>query len=223
MKKNIKKTIKRYFPKTVRKYQLKNYINSSFPSEFKNHVKNLQQKDVVIDLGANVGFVTEYLGMSGANVIAFEPNKDAYEELVKYTSKYQNIVSHNMAAGVANRKVKLHLHKNAKLSDDDLTQASSLLDNKSNISREIYTEISEIDFSEFLENFNNIELIKIDIEGYEVDLINYLLNKCSLDRVNMIYLETHENSIPELKLPTIELKKRIASMGFESKFYFDWY
>lgn len=222
MKKNIKKIINRYFPRVLRNYQLKNYINSSFPYEFKSHVKNLKKKDIVFDLGANIGFVTEYLAMSGAHVIAFEPNKNAYQELVKFTSNFQNIDFYNVAAGIKNRKVKLYLHKNTKQNDNELSQASSLLINKSNVSKEIYDVINEIDFAVFLQNFKRIELIKIDIEGYEVDLINHLLDKNSLDNVGKIYLETHE-SIKNLKQPTIELKERIKKMGFADKFYFDWY
>lgn len=222
MKKNIKKIINRYFPKVLRNYQLKNYINSSFPYEFKSHVKNLKKKDIVFDLGANIGFVTEYLAMSGAQVIAFEPNKNAYQELLKSTSNFQNIDFYNVAAGIKNRKVKLYLHKDTKQNDNELSQASSLLINKSNVSKEIYDVINEIDFAAFLQNFKRIELIKIDIEGYEVDLINHLLDKSSLNNVGKIYLETHE-SIKNLRKPTIELKERIKKMGFADKFYFDWY
>ena len=160
--------------------------------------------------------------MSGADVLAFEPNKKAYQELIKSTSNYQNVDFYNVAAGVANRKVKLYLHKNTKHNDNDLTQASSLLIDKSNVSHEIYDVINEIDFSEFLQKFKKIELIKIDIEGYEVDLINHLLDNCSLVNVKKIYLETHE-SISHLEKPTIKLKKRIKNMGLTNKFCFDWY
>ena len=74
-----------------------------------------------------------------------------------------------------NCKTKLYHHNNYNVLNEDLTQASSLKSGKENISEFNFEEVDEIDFSNFLFDINDqIELIKIDIEGYEIELINHL-------------------------------------------------
>lgn len=106
----------------------------------------------------------------------------------------------------------------------DLSQASSLLKNKPNVSRHLFDEIQAIDFAKFILSLNTkIELIKIDIEGYEIELINFLLDKKVLGNVKKIYVETHEKKFKDLIKPTNLLKERIKAEGYKNKFSFDWH
>ena len=156
-------------------------------------------------------------------MISFEPNNKAFIKLKKVAKKYSNIEVKHAAVGTQDKNVKLYMHKQSNSSKADLTQASSLLANKPNISTEIYEEVKQINFAKFLKSLKiRVELIKIDIEGYEIELINHLLDQNSLKNVKKIYLETHEQKIKELIEPTKKLKKRIKSEGFEEKFCFDW-
>ena len=88
----------------------------------------------------------------------------------------------------------------------------------------MFEKVEEIDFAEFLHSLNNnIEIIKIDIEGFEIELINHLIDEKCLKKINKIYLETHEKKFTDLIIPTKKLKERIKIEGFESKFFFDWH
>ena len=49
--------------------------------------------DLVIDCGANVGKITEYFLLRGAQVIAFEPNKFAYSYLKEKFNIHNLIIS----------------------------------------------------------------------------------------------------------------------------------
>ena len=87
------------------------------------------------------------------------------------------------------------MHKQSNSSKADLTQASSLLANKPNISTEIYEEVKQINFAKFLKSLKiRVELIKIDIEGYEIELIKHLLDQNSLKNVKNLF-ETHEQKL----------------------------
>ena len=198
-------------------------MKHNLPVEFVNHINLLTKDHLVIDVGANIGMVSECLAKKGSKVISFEPNNKAFIELKKVAKKYNNIEIMNAAVGTEDKNVKLYLHKQSNSSRVDLTQASSLLAKKPNISTEIYEEVKQINFAKFLKSLKiKVELIKIDIEGYEIELINHLLDQNSLDNVKKIYLETHEEKIKELIVPTNKLKNRIKSEGFEEKFCFDW-
>ena len=178
---------------------------------------------MVIDVGANVGRISEVLAHRGARVISFEPNSKAFEELKNVAQRYPNINSRNEAAGIKNQQIKLFLHKDVKNSDRDLTKASSLISQKYNVSADNFESVKAIDFAQFLNSLNEpVELLKIDIEGYEIQLLTHLLNKKAIDNVNKFYIETHERKIDSLVIPTKKLKARIKKEGYEDKFFFDW-
>lgn len=207
-----------YFLKRLR------YENKYLPAEFMDHIRRLSKNDVVLDIGANVGLVTEVAARRGARVIAFEPNKYAFSKLRLVAEKFDNVETHNVAAGAKHQKVKLYLHKDSNLVLQDLSESSSLLKSKLNVSDKIFEEIQEIDFAEYLKNINTrIEIMKIDIEGYEIELINHLLDNRSLENIEKIYVETHEQKFTDLALPTKSLKARILSEGYEDKFFWDWH
>ena len=223
IKRIIKTILKRIFPELYHSFKLNLFIRKNLPREFVEHLNVLSKDHFVIDVGAKIGMVSECLAKKGAKVISFEPNRKAYTELSKVAKKYNNIDVKNLAVGTKDKIVNLYMHKETRSSTEDLTQASSLLVKKPNISSCIFEEVQEIDFAEYLKSLQReIELIKIDIEGYEIQLINHLLDKESLDNVKKIYLETHEKKFTQLVKPTLKLKERIKSEGLEEKFCYDW-
>ena len=52
-------------------------------------------------------------------------------------------------------------------------------------------------------------LIKIDIEGAEINLIERIIDSGSYKNIGQIFVETHEHKIPELVEPTNTLRARI--------------
>ena len=224
LKQNIKKFLIALYPSFFYFLRRRNNERNIFPRAFTEHMRNLSKTDVVIDIGANVGMVSESLATTGARVIAFEPNTAAFAKLKLVTERFDNIEAHNVAVGSKNQQVKLYLHKDRLTKKADLTQASSLLKNKPNVSNEFFEEIREIDFAEFLKSLNrHIELIKIDIEGYEIELLNHMLDYRLFDRIKKVYVETHELKFPELVAPTKALKERIKTEGYNDKFCWGWH
>lgn len=207
--------------KKLRQWRYENYI---LPPDFLKHINRLPPGSLVIDVGANVGLVTEALARRGLRVISFEPNSLAFSKLKGVARKFANIEIRREAAGIKNQQIKLFLHKDARRSGNDLSQASSLLNNKPNVSRDNYEIVEEIDFAGFLKSLNEpVELIKIDIEGYEIQLINHLLDEDSIRNVGCVYVETHERKFVDLSAPTNQIKERIKAGGYEKQFFFDWH
>ena len=200
------------------------YETKVLPREFIDHVKKISRSSLVIDVGANIGRVSEVLAHRGARVISFEPNSNAFEQLKGVASRYSNIELRNEAAGVKNQQIKLFLHEDINNTDKDLTQPSSLISQKPNVSANNYELVNEIDFAQFLKSLDvKVELVKIDIEGYEIQLLNHLMNENAIDNVKKFYVETHEQKMVDLAIPTRELKERINREGYKNKFFFDWH
>lgn len=211
------------FSKFLRKRQI-SYVLKNAPETFVSELKKINSSSVVIDLGANIGVVSEILARTGAKVYSFEPNRDAFSILCKYCKRYPNVEAFQLGAGVKNSFVQLYLHEKSNNSNSDYTQASSLLSSKTNISTDNKMMIYEVDFCDFLNEINcHVDLLKIDIEGYEISLINHLLDSNLIDRVSKIYMETHEQKNPSLTEGTLLLKRRIDSLGLTNKFIYTWH
>ena len=113
------------------------------------------------------------------------------------------------------------MHEDFNLDKVLYSQSSSLIKQKNNLS-DSFILIKVINFAEWLKQFKKIKFIKIDIEGYEVELLNHLINTKVLNRVDYIFVETHENKIVELRNEINQLKKKIKNSNLQTKFFWNW-
>lgn len=115
--------------------------------------------DVVLDIGANVGFYSETMAaIVGKNgeVHAFEPDPTNFRHLVSSTHRYKNIISNNMA--VSNQTGELKLFTSNLLNVD---HRSYPIDN---FGTSFLVKADAID--NYL-NGKKINFIKMDIQGAE--------------------------------------------------------
>ena len=146
----------------------------------------LNKNSIIIDLGSNVGDVTKYLSESfDSYVYSYEPNFHAYEIQLNRLSHKNKIFFFNECVDKENGEKKIFFHKNAKYGGDvEWSQATSLDENKSNISRINYKIVKATSINSILKKFKKIDLIKIDIEGYEYEILPILIqNKYKIKKV----------------------------------------
>ena len=150
-----------------------------------------------IDLGANIGEYTRKMAAGTKQVIAFEPDPWAYAALQTNVADLDNVKIENAAAGTSERTVLLYRHARFEENPALKSQSSSVISSKSNISEEGAIEIQQVDFIRYLENLDeDIGLLKMDIEGAEVDLLEALFDRPDiLNRIDHIFAETHETRI----------------------------
>lgn len=154
-----------------------------------------------IDLGANIGEFSEIMAAKAKRVIAFEPDPWAYDTLCQRIKPLSNIEAINAAVGTSDGEITLYRHENF---DNDPTlrsQSSSIFLSKTEITAKGAHNVELIDFLRFLRELDgNIGVLKIDIEGAEVDLLEALMQAPDLlKRIHYIFVETHEYCIPEQK------------------------
>jgi FkbM family methyltransferase len=178
--------------------------------------------DILIDCGANVGDVTSTFARTGATVYAFEPDPLCFSVLSKRFALTPNVTCFHQ--GVMDRNCSLTLkspNAHGKWDDLDSTVSSSFIHEDLLHARQ--TTVNCIDLSDFIFSLNSrVQMLKIDIEGAEIPVINRLIDSGAVDLINMAVVETHEKQQPSLSLETETLRHRIKASGYESKFRLDW-
>ena len=154
-----------------------------------------------IDLGANVGIYTRKMALEAKRVIAFEPDPWACAELRANVADLDNVKIENAAAGACEKRVLLYRHSRFENDPASYSQSSSVIAGKRHITEQDAVEVRQIDFIRYIENLDEeVGVLKIDIEGAEVDLLESLFDRTDvLARIDHIFAETHESAIPAHK------------------------
>lgn len=164
---------------------------------FETSVAELDPGDIAIDCGANVGKFTVPMAKTGAEVYAFEPNPDAYACLLENTAGYSNIHAAQAAVTTMPGPVKLFLHRYAADDPVHFSSGSSLVGSKRNVRTDRYTMVDGVQFTEFLRGLGDrrVRLLKMDIEGAEVDVLNQLLDEGVHEMIDQAFIEVHDRQI----------------------------
>lgn len=193
---NMRKRIKR-----MRRRILRERMTGKAEGFLAGVIATLRPGDLVVDCGANVGEVTTRLASSGADVVAFEPDPWAFEQVSAVAADLPNVTTVNAAVGA--EAGELMLFRAAGFEDDPkgASVSSTIVPGKKNVDQAgTGTLVEVIDFPAWCEarlaEGRRIAMIKIDIEGAELDLMEAMFAANLPDRVGPILVETHEKQFP---------------------------
>jgi FkbM family methyltransferase len=130
----------------------------------------IEEGDIVVDLGANIGIFTDYAARKASRVIAVEAGPEVFACLVKNTAEE---------------------HKNIEYVNAIVTSSKV-----GDIFGGVYSKVPSrltITIKDILEKYNleRINFLKVDIEGFEYDVFNDL-DEETLDRIDKISIEVHD-------------------------------
>lgn len=181
-------------------------------------LKKVDEDTLFVDCGANKGDISELFLQEGAKVIAFEPDPLAYKHLKKRFNNSDRIKILGKAVSDEDGTANIYFHKNRKRQKKlSFTVASSLLKDKKYVDTENKVEVETIDLSSFIaESKRDIDIIKLDVEGAEIDILNKIIDEKSYSKVGLFLVETHEKKIPGHDQKVAELKKRIEDQRIEN-------
>lgn len=145
----------------------------------------------ILDIGAWVGTWSMAMNKFCGKVVAFEPDALHYECLVKNVS--DDIKTHQLAIGAEEKLISL--------SEDDFTQSKRILG-------EGTIPMITIDSLQL----NDVDLIKIDVEGYEMEVLKGAVN--TLDSVRYLMIELNNNT-KKYGSSNIEIETHIKTLGFK--------
>ena len=190
-------------------------------AEFNRALSNLNKGSYVIDCGANVGEFTKLFLEKGFFVDAFEPDPIAINELKKKCKNNKNLNIFQSAVGLKDNTQKLFRYRKFDENDPYSTQGSSLLDYRSGTNKP-FVEIKVIDFTNHInKQKKDISLLKMDIEGSEIEILNKIIDLNIHDKIKYIFVETHERFSHKLGLETAKLKLRIKNLNVNN-INLDW-
>jgi len=178
-------------------------------------VATLRPGDLVVDCGANVGKITSQLAESGADVVAFEPDPWAFEQLQAATAHFANVTRINAAVGTEAGQLTLYRSASFDENPGKQSESSSLMaDARSIDAKGEAIPVEVIDFPAWLQarldEGRRVALVKMDIEGAELDLMEVLLDRRLPDHTGPFLVETHAGLFPKKRARFAALAERAA-------------
>jgi FkbM family methyltransferase len=169
--------------------------------------------DRVIDIGAHVGISVLHWASLFKIVEAYEPMKDHYDYLIENTNHLTNVNLYNFAISNEHTTLKgaYRSTKNSgsfQLLDTDYTQPSK------KAPRQLF-DILSYRLDDF--QFENINLIKIDVEGWEFEVLQGAVNTIAKHRPVLLVEFTGGSSKKSLhRYDVDEYYKLIESMNYKA-------
>ena len=153
---------------------------------------------LIIDCGACIGeFFNSYLNPNN-EIYAFEPNLINFRYLQShYPHSYVKLL--NVAVGTENTETRFYQFDNQNRPGN---QGCSFYADKDNVDPEEWDVVEVIKLSEFIKQFEHIDILKLDIEGAEFAVVRDLMKENVVDRIDKVIIEWHDN-IPSAFDPTV--------------------
>jgi FkbM family methyltransferase len=145
--------------------------------------------NLCLDIGANSGtYSLEILKKTNSKVICFEPLKSSFDELKDNLSTYKDrVVFENLAISNEEKELDLHYNENAK------SHASLSIDinNILYVDNKLVEKINTTTMDNYCKNNSiyEIDFIKIDTEGFELEVLKGSLNILNSTKPKYIQIE----------------------------------
>lgn len=153
-----------------------------FGYKFKTELKFEPQ--IIVDCGANIGLASIYFKSQfpGSTIIAIEPETNNYNVMVNNLKKYEDI--HCLNLGVWNRKANIAV---------DNSDASNYGFSFHEVDSQTEDAVKAVSIKDIMEqySFDRIDILKIDIEGAEIELFKNNYDDW-LPSVRVLIIELHD-------------------------------
>lgn len=193
------------------KFDVQIHRNPQFGTDIFDAVRNLRvwsAKDVIFDVGANDGRsvlkLIKYFPDSAIH--AFEPVASTFQKLCANTEHLGNVNCYSCALGSENGNKSICLHEKS-IMNSFLPEWSDF-DNKESVKVNTLDRVMEkngIDFVHFL---------KIDTEGYELEVLKGARKALSSGRVEIIQVEAGLDPAISPHTPFEQIREHLAPLGY---------
>ena len=195
-------------------------IQRTLDAAIKNQIKN--ENPIIFDVGAHEGESIQRFKklFKSPEIHSFEPQSKPFEILEKL--KNNNIIVNNYALGAAEKIKELNINSN------DATSSFLSLDESSRHIKNIKTVEKQKKIIKTLDNYvlekkiNHIDLLKIDVQGYEPEVLqgslHTLSRKIHLVEVEICFVEYYKNKSSFFNIESIINKYNFELYSLSSPF-----
>ena len=171
-----------------------NLIRALRPREYESEVqsellKHVRPGQVIWDVGANEGFYVELLlklvGPAG-KIVAFEPSLDSYGVLLQKYSACPNVHLENVA--LSDREGFAPFFLSPTKTTNSLVYTEKIATSEI----QILTKRGDLYASSFFP-----DIVKIDVEGYELEVLKGMHHILTSQRLECLFLEVHFSILSE--------------------------
>ena len=162
-------------------------FNGTYGYFFSDFIKKLNKRYEFIDIGANQG-IYSLIASNNTNIkriFAFEPVEQTFKLLKKNIkiNKFTNIIAKKFAISNYNGKTKIQFNKNH--------TGAATIDKRYFDSSKNSHSIKTVNFKVLnsLIKSNDRKVVKIDVEGHELEVINQLIKTDFIKLIDFIYVE----------------------------------
>ena len=179
--------------------------------DFRRVLATLGPGDACLDLGANRGEFTRLMAATGATVHAYEPDPDTFARLQTACAALSNVHLHQAAVGI--RAGEVTLRREAGYADDPIGHSvgSSVRFTDPRMDQGPGIHVPQCAFADVVVAAGpRLRVIKMDIEGSEIDILTDLMHSGAPLDVAHLFVETHQQHYPA-DLPAVWQLRRWAA------------
>ena len=176
-------------------------------------LSNIRKDDTIYDIGANRGYYTKLFleKATMGRVFAFEPIPECYQIISKLIPMHDNLTVFPIAIGNTNGSLPMSIGR------DDLNATSSVSAAKE--PNDILVEMKTVDnIASTTDSLPNV--LKIDVEGYEIEVLKGMESTIGDKRLRVIAIEVHFSLLQRNGYKNGP--KEIVDFLRKSKFRVDW-
>jgi len=180
-------------------------------------LNNIKKGDIFIDVGANIGeyslIAAKKVGSNG-KVFAIEPLKENTNWLKKnfLLNNFNNYEILENAIGNKSRKMSLY-RKNSEIGYGFLDPVVG----KKQMLETIKIDVKSIDDILNLKNIEKVNMLKIDVEGYEYEVLQGCKNSFKQKKIEKIICEIHLDYLREKGINKNKIYSYLQENGFSIK------
>lgn len=166
----------------------------------------MNSEDIFYDVGAKVGRYTCICGKICEQVVSFEPHPDNYSRLTE-NNRHNNVDSNSFQIALINKNQKVNIGS----SEDNAGKGGV------QISEDGYYSVEGFKGDNFIQkkNLEKPNIMKIDVEGAELEVLKGLSNTLENDKLRAIFIEVHPEKLIDFSGSKEELYDFLERKGFE--------
>ncbi|MBA4385882.1 MAG: FkbM family methyltransferase [Anaerolinea sp.] len=178
--------------------------------------KFMPKNPIIVEAGAHIGYDTLELAQHFPNgkIFAFEPVPVLFEELKKRINTLKNVQAIKLALSARSGKAKMFISSGASNGSSSLLPPKDHLKDHPDVlfEQEIMVECVTLDEWARISQVENIDLLWLDLQGYELSVLKASTN--ILKTVSVIYTEINLKEVYEGVPLYSELREWLEGQGF---------